>query len=196
LKKATPIKDLITVPPANPATKRGADDRLGLSNKRKKQNPLGFDFPDTPMKMGPSKPVDAKTFTGKRDPKWMNDRGDNFDDYTRGLQTPKTKAKGSVVGARKRMLKAANDTPLPEVVKKHLDEANEVAENISSKIEEVHNLREGAKEVFKTGVEGYGAVKLVGPAVSRTAGAAIETGMAALEEGAAFLAPEAFAVGI
>lgn len=190
------MNKLIVVPPSNSATKRGADRRPELSNKRRKNNPLGFDFPDTPMKMEPSKPVDAKTFTGKRDPKWMNDRGDNFDDYTRGLQTPKTKAKGSVVGARKRMLKVANDTPLPEVVKKHLDEANDVAEKISSKIEEVHNLREGAKELIKTGVEGYGAVKIAGPAVSRTAGAAIETAMAALEDGAAMIAPEAFAVGI
>jgi len=148
------------------------------------------------MKLPPSKPVGPQTFTGKRDPKWMNDRGDNADEYNRGLQTPKTKGKGSVVAARKRMLKAANNAPLPEAVKDHLNEANELAENISSKIEEYHNLREGVKEVAKTAVEGVAAVKLLGPSVSRYAGAALEAGTAAVESMAAYAAPEAFAVGI
>jgi len=94
------------------------------------------------------------------------------------------------------MLKAANNAPLPEAVKDHLNEANELAENISAKIEEIHNLREGAKEIAKTTVEAVGAAKLLGPSISRVAGAALEAGTAAVESMAVYAAPEAFAVGI
>lgn len=214
LRKPLPEAPLEVLPPERPS-KRPRDMRPeGLGNKKSRPNP----YVDDPLRLskprrtappsagkpfvsgGKPDPKDPYKFTtvfdkkdaGKRDPKAMDDRGDNFDDYFRGHSVAKGKAGQSVGAARKRMKEVADAPLVPEAVKHHLEQADKVAEQISSKIEEVHNLREGAHEVAKTTAELIGAATALRPA----AAAAITRGAALVEELGSLITPAALAIGL